>query len=157
MQITSELSPEQSKQLKQLGIGENQYRILCLLPVVEVAWVDGKVQRGERKAILKAAAKRDLLEGGGETLVDRWLGSRPGRQYFEQGRKLLRELAGQPDAKRLTSQHLDEAIELCWDVAASAGGVLGVGSISQEERELVEDLIRELTKGRVTLGSRYVR
>ena len=55
-----ELDAESVRELASLGLDKRNYKAVCLLPLVEIAWADGVVQPGERTAILKAArlAKR---------------------------------------------------------------------------------------------------
>ena len=62
-----------------LGIQPETALALSLVPLVQVAWADGKIQPGERKAILSAAHDAGI----GETtpsyaLLQSWLESAPG-------------------------------------------------------------------------------
>ena len=43
------------------GLASDEFFILLLSPLIEVAWVDGRLGRYEQDAILKAAGKYDLL------------------------------------------------------------------------------------------------
>jgi uncharacterized membrane protein YebE (DUF533 family) len=66
--------------LKELRVPREAYRIVSLLPLVYVAWADGKIQSQERNLILSIAKDRGLLENGGEQALERWLSDRPSPQ-----------------------------------------------------------------------------
>ena len=72
------------------------------------------------------------------------------------GRGLLKELLDFEGAETLHGR-ASAAIQLCWDVAASAGGVLGIGSTSAEERELIVGIVDQLTAGNLTIRSKLIR
>jgi hypothetical protein len=52
--------------LQELKFPSEAYRIVALLPLVYVAWTDGKVQEAKRTLILEIARTRGLLDRGGE-------------------------------------------------------------------------------------------
>ncbi|MCJ7453186.1 MAG: hypothetical protein MUO39_12030 [Steroidobacteraceae bacterium] len=51
--------------LAELKIPRQAYRVGSLLPLVYVAWADGKIQREERNLILKIAATLDIRNAKG--------------------------------------------------------------------------------------------
>lgn len=63
------LKDDHLQELRRLRMAPETVRALFLLPVVEVAWADGAVQRGERQSILTAAAERGLLDEAGRQVV----------------------------------------------------------------------------------------
>ena len=63
--------------LKELHVPREAYRVVSLLPLVYVAWADGKVQGAERNLVLAIARERGLLEHGGAEALERWLTERP--------------------------------------------------------------------------------
>lgn len=65
--------------LAELKIPRDAYRLVTLLPLVHVAWADGKIQREERKLILQIAADRGFLENAGRETLEHWLSVAPRR------------------------------------------------------------------------------
>jgi uncharacterized membrane protein YebE (DUF533 family) len=63
--------------LAELKIPKDAYRLVMLLPLVYVAWADGKIQTQERKLILGIAEDRGLLEHGGRETLEYWLSVPP--------------------------------------------------------------------------------
>ena len=52
--------------LKELRVPREAYRVVSMLPLVYVAWADGKIQKGERDVILRIAREQGMLDHGGE-------------------------------------------------------------------------------------------
>ena len=63
--------------LAELKIPREAYRIVALLPLVYVAWADGKLHKRERSLIIDIARKQGLLEHGGDATLERWLSEPP--------------------------------------------------------------------------------
>lgn len=129
--------------LTKLGINEDNYRVLSLLPLVLVAWSDGKVQLAEQDKIFLVAGERGLLEGGGEEILTRWLAEQPTPSYFDLGLSTLVELArrGRGAGADINARSLRELIDLSFDVAQAASGLFGrLWTVSSEEREALDTL-----------------
>jgi hypothetical protein len=111
-----------------------------LVPLVEVAWADGQIQSKERDAVLRAAEERGVTPGSvNHELLENWLRERPDPRLLEVWRRyatgLLNEL--DPDERLLMRERvLGNALR----IAESAGGFLGLGSISDAEKAVLEDL-----------------
>jgi hypothetical protein len=111
-----------------------------LVPLVEVAWADGEIQDRERKAILDAAIEKGVeADSPTCTLLDNWLHTKPDQVLYETWRsyidELLRSLGDDARAQMKTS-----VIGRARAVAEAAGGFLGVGSISDAEKTMLEEL-----------------
>ena len=76
-------------QLEVLGIPQEAYQVIRLLPLVEVAWADDRIQAGERQEILEIARSYRVADGTAEAVLTRWLTKRPAKSYFRLGRPLL--------------------------------------------------------------------
>jgi hypothetical protein len=123
----------------QLGIRAKTVMALSLVPLVCVAWADGRLDKAERTAILEAAIQNRCPAGSaGFQLLDHWLERAPDASLFNAWRDYVRALAATlPADARQTLQH--DVISHARSVASAAGGILGVGRISkQEERVLAE-------------------
>jgi hypothetical protein len=141
-QIASDVNTDDlaiAAKIKALGFFGDTAKIFQLLPLVHVAWADGKIQRGERAAILKLLEGRGI-EPGSEAFqsMESLLEERPSEEFMRQSLDVLRAIThGVGDRER-------EILDLCIDVAAASGGILGLGQrISDDERKAIEDVLKD--------------
>lgn len=128
-----------AERIKALGFSGETAGVFDLLPLVHVAWADGAIQKNERAAILKVLEHRGISAGSEAfTLVESLLEEKPSDEYMGQSLAVLRELMGDGDRGAAI-------VELCQQVATSAGGFLGLGNkVSDEERALIDRIAGEL-------------
>lgn len=126
-----------AERIAALGFTGEKLKVFDLLPLVHVAWADGSVSRKERAAVLDIVRARGI-EPGSEAFrtVESLLEERPSQTFFDQSLGLLREAVGGARAANL--------VDLCVQVAAASGGFLNIGSISGEERQMIEGIARQL-------------
>ena len=113
---------------------------LTLIPLVHVAWADGRVELNERNAILKAAHDNKLPEDSdGYRLLDSWLINEPPASLFAAWKEYIAaleaELSG--NARANLKQHVLEATHA---VAKAAGGILGIHAISEKESQALSEI-----------------
>lgn len=116
--------------LRELKVPREAYRVVSLLPLVYVAWADGKIQKSERDVILRIARENGLLTHGGEDALARWLTEPPTRQQLQANLAALNELARRDRGSLTGAAGADEEqllLAWCQDVADAAGGMLGLG------------------------------
>lgn len=130
--------------LESLGASTATWRALAILPLVQVAWADGRVQEAERRLVLKAAAR--IAPGQDcQDLVDGWLSTPPSRAEYARGHTALVALARRGGLEPHT---LTDVVGLCEQVAASAGGLFGVAfTVSDSERDALRDIAHALSLG----------
>jgi hypothetical protein len=133
---------ELAEALKALGMDAASYRALPLLPLVQVAWADGRVQDAERELILSLAAQRYGLEEEGMRLLRNWLHHAPSSQYVARGREALLGLCERQGFGG--REHLADVITFAKDVARAAGGFFGLASISSEEALAIDVIAQAL-------------
>ena len=126
--------------LVDLGLDARSWTALALVPLVEVAWADGEVDAKERAAILAAAAEHGLHRTApGYVLLEHFLRARPDASLFASWGGYMTEVAAQ-----LTPEERGEVRQLILDrarkVATAAGGILGLGSISDAEKRVLAAL-----------------
>jgi hypothetical protein len=113
---------------------------LSLVPLIEVAWADGRIQHEEREAILKAAEERGIKIGTpSHDLLEGWLQHRPGQELMDTWKRYASELCESLDestGKELKYRLLDRAR----GVAEAAGGLMGMLTISSAEEAVLEQL-----------------
>jgi hypothetical protein len=122
------------KWLQELKVPREAYRVVSLLPLVYVAWADGKIQKAERDVILRIARERGLLDHGGDAALERWLTVAPTTQQLRTDLAVLNELARSD--RRMSDEygadHEQLLLAWCQDVADAAGGMLGLRSARTE-------------------------
>jgi hypothetical protein len=134
-------------ELQSMGIDNESYRVIALLPLVQVAWADGTVQSSERDLILQTASSRQLLAGDGAAILESWLTHPPSETYLARGQTLLVELACQPAGvgEAFSLQTLDDILELCEGVARAAGGLFGLAwTVDERERTALREIAAQL-------------
>jgi hypothetical protein len=140
--------PEMLQQLESLGFTADTVALLPLVPVVQMAWVDGNVTDAERNAILKIARTRGIAEASAAfRQLTAWLANRPSPGVFESATRLIRAMidAPVPDAQKISP---DDLVAYCETIASASGGLLGINKISSEERALLASLAGDLKKRR---------
>jgi len=136
-------------ELQQLGLDAESFRAVALLPLIQVAWADERVQPQERKAILLIAKGHELLVGNAEQVVHAWLEDRPSDEDFERGRRVLATLAQRKQGlgADMPESVLDTVVELCTVVAESAGGLFGlIWRVSGDERKAIRQIANHLNE-----------
>jgi hypothetical protein len=129
-------------QLIDAGIRAETWLAISLVPLIEVAWADRKMDDKEQRAILKAAAENGIEEGSdARKLLDKWLTRRPLPKLREAWAAYVGsviEVLG--DAARDALR--EEVLEGSRAVAEAAGGFLGFGPRVSEAEEAVLDELR---------------
>src|SRR5262245_35104894 len=114
--------------LKKLRIDRDDHKVLALLPLVHIAWADGKLQGAERDLIVRTAEQMGWLEGKGEEVLERWLTAPPFDEEVELGMELLKHMASTsgeiPD--QYDADDLQHLLLLCEDVGRAAGRLFGL-------------------------------
>jgi tellurite resistance protein len=127
------------------AIGESVAAI-SLVPLVLVAWADGKIDPDERKPILKAAEDKGIVsDSPGAKLLEHWLTQKPKRELASTWKHYIaavNENLGS-DAKAALR---DDILGRARAVANASGGVLGFGKISSDEKRVLEELEQVLSK-----------
>jgi hypothetical protein len=127
--------------LVELGIGAEAVAALALVPLVEVAWADGKIDARERRAVLVGAASTGVdSQGPAFELLEQWLSERPEPHLLEVWCDYVGSLCGSmtPEQRHQLKQ---EILGRARAVAEAAGGLLGLGSkVSKAEEGVLESL-----------------
>jgi len=138
-------------ELEALGIDSESYRVVVLLPLIQVAWADGEIQASEREFILRVARGYGLLEGKSGALLESWLSETPTADQVARGRRLLVALTlrHRGIGSDLGPETLADINALCVDVARAAGGLFDTFfTVDDNERKALEEISRELAAQR---------
>lgn len=129
--------------LMELNIRSETLAALSLIPLVQVAWADGKVQKQERTAILKAATEKGIAQGTpGYGLLETWLNHQPQAAFINVWKDYIQALS-----KNLTDDARNalktDVLGRAREVAEAAGGFLGLGNkVSSDEQNVLDELGR---------------
>ena len=128
--------------LVKLGLSPETLAALSLVPLIEVAWANGKLDEKEREAVLSGAAASGVKDGSAaHHLLEGWLLQKPSPALRETWDGYIRALVSSlPVTAREALKH--DLLDRARAVAEAAGGVLGLGSISKEEAAALERLER---------------
>lgn len=124
--------------LIEMGVRAETVAALSIVPLVEVAWADGALDVGERRAVIdQAGVNRDSAAGA---LLEAWLDRRPDPKLLTAWTHLVQGMCEHLDpdgAARLKTGLLERA----GAVAAASGGLFGVGSkVSRSETAMLAKL-----------------
>jgi len=126
--------------LVEQGISVETLASVGLIPLVAVAWADGKMEPNEREAVLKAAAESGIdANNACYQLIAGWLNNRPSDALLASWKEYIGALKSSVDGAAF-NQIQTSIVERANQVAAAAGGFLGMGSISDVEKNVIAEL-----------------
>jgi hypothetical protein len=128
------------EKLVELEVRPETLASLAVIPLIEVAWADGAVSKKEETAVLAAAAGMGIKKGGIEYgLLEQWLTHKPPQKMMDAWVHYIQGLG-----ERLTKQEKSalkaELLGQAMKVAGASGGVLGVGAVSKEEKDVIKKM-----------------
>jgi hypothetical protein len=135
------------RDLIRVGVTAESLLAMRYVPMVHVAWSDRKISPEERAAVLRAAQSENILPNSpAYHVLQSWLQRSPDAAVFTAWKEYIRELA-----RVMPTESLKELRErtksLCYTVAKAAGGVLGIGSISQAEQTAIDECVNTWSGG----------
>jgi hypothetical protein len=145
IQVTGVTDPEILEGLQELGFTYQTFRLLYLVPLVQVGWIGGRVTEQEREHTLSYAL---LLGVTGVSpayqQLRHWLDHRPSDEFFRKTLRLIRRmLKAMPPKQQKLREH--ELMSNCTRVAEASGGILGLFStIPRAEQRVLKQIAAEL-------------
>lgn len=140
--VTGIVEEKVLQNLVQAGVKAETLAAVTLIPLVEVAWCDGAVSPEERDAVLNAAVSQGIQAGTAPyEMLQNWLKNRPDLQIITAWKDYVRELARIMPKESIAEmgQHLTDR---CKRVAESAGGFLGLATISKHEQAKIDEFAK---------------
>jgi hypothetical protein len=126
--------------LVQAGVRAETLTAVGLVPLVEVAWCDGAVSPEERDAVLNAASAQGIhADSAAYSVLKQWLEQPPDPKIAAAWRDYVRALSHELPKPSVASMR-DKFMDRAHQVAAAAGGFLGIATVSQKERSKIEEL-----------------
>jgi tellurite resistance protein len=134
--------PKVLDNLVKAGVGAETLAAVALVPMVEVAWCDGSVSPDERDAVLNAAAAQGVQPGTAPyAILESWLKMRPDSHVVMAWKDYVRALASLMPKETLAEMKRT-TIDRATRVAESAGGFLGISTISASERATINEFAK---------------
>jgi hypothetical protein len=132
------------QRLQAQGITPELTVLLPWLPAIQVAWLKS-LTSAERDWLRDhiRANQAPPFEGAAAARLEEWLAASPSDQLYAAAREALAlQLATLgPDAAAALR---DKVLEAARGVSAASGGVLGIGSVSSDEKAALDGLARQL-------------
>lgn len=127
--------------LVELGIHPDLLATLALVPLVEVAWADGRIQENERKAILEGSTRLGMSAASVDyALLEEWLKQKPPEQMLTAWVAYIRglcEVISPAEREEIRNTFLARAR----GIAQAAGSLLGLTSgISSKEEAVLRKM-----------------
>jgi len=124
--------------LLELNIQPETLAALSAVPLVEIAWADGTMDAKEKQAILAGARQLGIAQEGVE-LLEQWLERRPEPGLLIAWTHFIEGLSEQLSSDELSSLK-SGLLSHARAVAEAAGGLLGLGKISDAEQQILKRL-----------------
>jgi hypothetical protein len=118
-----------------LGLSGKTMAALSLVPLIWVAWADGKLDEREREAVLQAARGKGIEEGSAtDKVLAGWLLRKPEKSLYVTWEAYIKALTGTlvPGQRQVVRTQI---VGFARQVAEAAGGFLGIGKVSASEEE----------------------
>ncbi|MDA1049496.1 MAG: hypothetical protein O3C40_03325 [Planctomycetota bacterium] len=133
-------NPAVIESLVNANISPETITALTLVPLIAVAWADGKIAAEERDAFWSATEAAGIEAGSiCRQLLDAWLTEAPGPELVTAWKAYIQALAASASSAAVETLRND-VLDHARRIAAAAGGILGVGSISKSEKAVIDDL-----------------
>lgn len=133
------------KSFEKLGIRPRDYKVLKLLPLIYVAWADGKMEQVERERIHSFASRHYDLSAAGAAVLDGWLRHRPSHDYIAEGLQDIYRLALAPDDMEVDFSELPALLSYAEGVARSTAHALDQPSaVSPAEEQALDEIAQAL-------------
>ncbi|HEX3773944.1 MAG TPA: hypothetical protein VHV51_05730 [Polyangiaceae bacterium] len=136
---------ELEQTLMAIGLRPTSYRALMLLPLIYVAWADGKMEHVEVERIRRFAAENLHLTPDTSAVLDNWLKEAPSQQYVEQGLRGLLGVAVDEDFLEVDVAELPDLLLHAEGIArATADALNDPNAVTPEEEVALGEIARLL-------------
>ena len=121
----------------ELGFDATTSSVLPLIPLIQVAWVDGTMTESEAKKVLEIAKARNVHAPEALEFLNMMLAKRPSAVFFERTDRVIAHIIAQDPSNEATS----DILELAKAVAEASGGFFGLKNpVGVEEKALLAEL-----------------
>lgn len=129
------------EELHELQMTTNSLCALSIVPLVQVAWADGKIDEKEKEAIMKAAVENGVKKGEDSyELLQDWLFHEPSANLYIVWKNYAKSLFTSISKKK-RENFKRCIIDRAKEVADASGGFLGLTNrVSKSERIVLDKL-----------------
>jgi hypothetical protein len=128
-----------------LGIDPSDYRVLKLLPLVYVAWADGRMEEVERSRLLELASRSFGIGLSGAQVLHEWLSAPPSHEYLRRALRDLLALARAPEEIDVALDELPALLAYAEGIARSTATALDAPwAVTAEEEAALAEIARLL-------------
>ena len=128
------------RELVEQGVSSKAVAAISLVPLILVAWADGKLDDKERPSILRAATEQGIGEDSSACqLLQHWLDEKPAEGLAQVWKHYVQAVVQKMSAEGRAAWR-DEVVRRATAVAQSSGGFLSLGTISSEEQGVIAEL-----------------
>lgn len=133
------------RSIQHLGIQPSDYRVLKLLPLIYVAWADGKMGGVENERIHSFASRQFELSAPAMAVLEGWLKTAPTASYVHEALHDMYLLAQAVDDGEFDFSELPSLISYAEGIARSTAEALDQpSSVTAEQERALEEIAREL-------------
>lgn len=133
--------------LAELGVEVDTLAAIALVPLVEVAWADGKLEGPEKEALLAAARELGIdPRHPAYELFSQWMIHRPPARMLDAWTAYVQGLAGHLDEGERAALR-EKLMGRARAVAKAAGGFLGLGNKISPEEETALGMLENAFEG----------
>ena len=133
------------RSLAHLEISPADYRVLKLLPMIYVAWADGRMEQVERDRIHSFAATAYDLSPAAAALLQRWLTKCPSHEYIVEGLSDIYASALAQDDADVDLSELPGLLSYAEAIARSTANALDQPSaVTEAEENALAEIARLL-------------
>lgn len=131
--------------LKHLKLDDSNYKVLKLLPLVYVAWSNGRMDAAQEERIIELAHNHFQIGRRGEELLRNWIDEQPSMEYIKEGLHDILLLAHAPDEWGFELDELQGLLSHAEQMAHLSASALNVESpVDEREKRALEDIATEL-------------
>ena len=133
------------QKLERLGYSAETVSLLHVMPLLDVAWADGQVSHAERDVIIAAARSRGVESGSpADVQLAEWLVNPPLDVLRDGSLHVLGAMLRMRPSEERTAAECD-LFSSCTAVAFASGGLFGFRKISDQEQQVLDRIVDELT------------
>ena len=127
-------------ELRSLDVTPEALTALSLVPLILVAWADGKLDGRERHNIVETAHELGVSDQSASAkLLAHWLGEEPSSQLAETWRHCVKSLTENMNAESRDRLH-KEVHRRAVSTARASGGFMGVLAVSTAQQRVIDEL-----------------